>query len=267
MVVQPVRQQPVPTRTSSRRTPGAGRAPRAATRATPGPDPGAVGSRRRPDPHPGQPLTRTPTPTGTPVRSRLPPRRPPSRRGPRGRTPASTPSPPRRYGNGAAWHRRTATRPPRTVTPLRSYGAPPPGVRQQPLRGPRATFRSTAPSSPYGVVPVSHPQSTTALIFGILGIVFGFSCGIGGLLGSRRHHPGPQGPQRDRRPARSLHRTLAGRRGHRDRRDRPGDSVPVIVAIIAVIVSGVAFRGLLDQPASRNGRHDRPAPHREECPA
>ena len=38
-------------------------------------------------------------------------------------------------------------------------------------------------SSPYGVVPVSHPQSTTAMIFGILGIVFGLSCGIGGLLG------------------------------------------------------------------------------------
>ena len=38
-------------------------------------------------------------------------------------------------------------------------------------------------SIPYGVVPVSHPQSTTALIFGILGIVFGLSCGIGGLLG------------------------------------------------------------------------------------
>ena len=38
-------------------------------------------------------------------------------------------------------------------------------------------------SVPYGVVQVSHPKATTAMVFGILGIVFGLSCGIGGLLG------------------------------------------------------------------------------------
>ena len=38
-------------------------------------------------------------------------------------------------------------------------------------------------SVPYGIVQVSHPKATTAMVFGILGIVFGLSCGIGGLLG------------------------------------------------------------------------------------
>ncbi len=37
--------------------------------------------------------------------------------------------------------------------------------------------------SPYGVAPPSHPQASTAMIFGILGVVFAFSCGIGGLIG------------------------------------------------------------------------------------
>jgi hypothetical protein len=32
-------------------------------------------------------------------------------------------------------------------------------------------------------VQVSHPKATTAMVFGILGIVFGLSCGIGGLVG------------------------------------------------------------------------------------
>jgi hypothetical protein len=32
-------------------------------------------------------------------------------------------------------------------------------------------------------VQVSHPKAGTAMVFGILGVVFGFSCGIGGLLG------------------------------------------------------------------------------------
>jgi Domain of unknown function (DUF4190) len=36
---------------------------------------------------------------------------------------------------------------------------------------------------PYGVVQVSHPKATTAMVFGILGIVLGLTCGIGGLLG------------------------------------------------------------------------------------
>lgn len=37
--------------------------------------------------------------------------------------------------------------------------------------------------APYGVVPAAHPKSTPALIFGILGLVLGLSCGVGGLLG------------------------------------------------------------------------------------
>lgn len=37
--------------------------------------------------------------------------------------------------------------------------------------------------SPYGVAPAPHPKATPALIFGILGLVLGLSCGIGGLLG------------------------------------------------------------------------------------
>jgi hypothetical protein len=36
---------------------------------------------------------------------------------------------------------------------------------------------------PYGVVQVSHPKAGTAMVFGILGVVLGLSCGIGGLLG------------------------------------------------------------------------------------
>jgi hypothetical protein len=38
-------------------------------------------------------------------------------------------------------------------------------------------------SAPYAVVQVNHPKAGTALVFGILGIVLGLSCGIGGLLG------------------------------------------------------------------------------------
>ena len=38
-------------------------------------------------------------------------------------------------------------------------------------------------STPYAVVQVSHPKAGTAMVFGILGIVLGLSCGIGGLLG------------------------------------------------------------------------------------
>ena len=39
-------------------------------------------------------------------------------------------------------------------------------------------------SAPYAVVQVSHPKAGTAMVFGILGIVLGLSCGgIGGLLG------------------------------------------------------------------------------------
>jgi hypothetical protein len=38
-------------------------------------------------------------------------------------------------------------------------------------------------SSPYGFVPTQHPQAITALVLGILGAVFGVSCGVGGLFG------------------------------------------------------------------------------------
>ena len=95
-------------------------------------------------------------------------------------------------------------------------------------------------SSPYGVVPVSHPQSTTAMIFGILGIVFGLSCGIGGLLGI----PG----------------IVQGRRARNEIDAQPGRytgrsqavagivtgtigvviAALVVVAIVAVVVGGVA---------------------------
>jgi hypothetical protein len=38
-------------------------------------------------------------------------------------------------------------------------------------------------TSPYSMVQISHPKAGTAMVFGILGVVFGLSCGIGGLLG------------------------------------------------------------------------------------
>jgi hypothetical protein len=37
--------------------------------------------------------------------------------------------------------------------------------------------------TPYAVVQVNHPKATSAMVFGILGIVLGLSCGLGGLLG------------------------------------------------------------------------------------
>jgi Domain of unknown function (DUF4190) len=37
--------------------------------------------------------------------------------------------------------------------------------------------------TPYAMVQVNHPKATTAMVFGILGIVLGLSCGVGGLLG------------------------------------------------------------------------------------
>jgi uncharacterized protein DUF4190 len=37
--------------------------------------------------------------------------------------------------------------------------------------------------TPYGVVQVNHPKATSAMVFGILGIALGLSCGLGGLLG------------------------------------------------------------------------------------
>jgi hypothetical protein len=61
------------------------------------------------------------------------------------------------------------------ATPAPAYGSNPYEYPQyQPVYG---------GSVSYGVVQVSHPKAGTAMVFGILGIVFGLTCGIGGLLG------------------------------------------------------------------------------------
>ena len=71
---------------------------------------------------------------------------------------------------------------PAYADPAPVYGAPPPAYGSNPYEvSPYQPAYGT--SIPYGVVPVSHPQSSSALVFGILGIVLGVSCGIGGLLG------------------------------------------------------------------------------------
>jgi Domain of unknown function (DUF4190) len=89
------------------------------------------------------------------------------------------PTPP--YGNGPS-ATSYGTPPPTYANPSPPYGTPAPAYGSNPYEmSPYAPTYGT--SSPYGAAPVSHPQATTALIFGILGIVFGFSCGIGGLLG------------------------------------------------------------------------------------
>ena len=66
--------------------------------------------------------------------------------------------------------------------PTPPYGAPPPAYGSN-LYEVAAYQPAYGTSTPYGAAPPTHPQSTTAMIFGILGIVFGLSCGIGGLLG------------------------------------------------------------------------------------
>jgi hypothetical protein len=72
--------------------------------------------------------------------------------------------------------------PPVYPNPASPYGAPPPAYGSNPYEvSPYQPAYGAA--TPYGLVPMSHPQSTNAMIFGILGIVFGLSCGIGGLLG------------------------------------------------------------------------------------
>jgi hypothetical protein len=84
-------------------------------------------------------------------------------------------------------------------------GAPPPGFDPQPTPpyGSGATaspyeapvtpygsnpyeytpYQAYGSPTPYAVVQVNHPKATTAMVFGILGIVLGVSCGLGGLLG------------------------------------------------------------------------------------
>ncbi len=64
------------------------------------------------------------------------------------------------------------------------YPASSPGYGSNPYEYPsyQPTYGGTVP---YGAVQVqvSHPKATTAMVFGILGIVLGLSCGIGGFLG------------------------------------------------------------------------------------
>jgi hypothetical protein len=63
-----------------------------------------------------------------------------------------------------------------------SYGYPPPGGQSGPQTGPQ-------PGPPPGYPPYAgfapprpdHPQSNLALILGIVGLVFGFTCGVGFL--------------------------------------------------------------------------------------
>jgi hypothetical protein len=62
------------------------------------------------------------------------------------------------------------------------YGSPAPAYGSNPYEYTpyQPAYGGTAP---YAVVQVSHPKAGTAMVFGILGVVFGLSCGIGGLLG------------------------------------------------------------------------------------
>ena len=68
------------------------------------------------------------------------------------------------------------------------YGAPAPAYGSNPYEYTpyQPAYGGTVPyggTAQYGVVQVSHPKAATAMVFGILGVVFGLSCGIGGLLG------------------------------------------------------------------------------------
>lgn len=117
---------------------------------------------------------------------------------PYGNGPASfgsaPPPPPAPYADPAAGY----GTPPPYADPATPYGAPPP-----PYGDPAPTYGTPAPgygtnpydvapyqpaygaSSPYGygAVPLNHPQSNTAVIFGIVGIALAFFCVIGGFLG------------------------------------------------------------------------------------
>ena len=74
-----------------------------------------------------------------------------------------------------------AARRPRTPTPPRPTTLLHPRTAATRTRAPYQPAYGS--SSPYAVVQVSHPKATTAMVFGILGIVLGVSCGLGGLLG------------------------------------------------------------------------------------
>ena len=62
------------------------------------------------------------------------------------------------------------------------YGSPAPVYGSNPYEYPpyQPAYGGTAP---YPVVQVTHPKASSAMVFGILGVVLGLSCGIGGLLG------------------------------------------------------------------------------------
>lgn len=81
-------------------------------------------------------------------------------------------------------------------------GTPPPGDRGSwaadpavtgdpygaPVTGPYAPSYGYPPAyggytTPYAVIPVQHPRAVPALVMGVLSIVLGMSCGLGGLLG------------------------------------------------------------------------------------
>jgi len=141
------------------------------------------GSLSRPEEQPPNPWSREGSSATDPASGRpYPPfassaSEPPSDRPDPGFDPLPTPP----YGDGtsATSH---GSPPPTYANPAPPYGAPPPAYGGNPYEvSPYQPAYGSA--SPYGVVPVSHPQSTTAMIFGILGIVFGLSCGVGGLLG------------------------------------------------------------------------------------
>lgn len=86
------------------------------------------------------------------------------------------PQPTSPYGGGTPY-----ADPRAAYGPPPAYAAPPPTYGSNPYEAPYQPAYGGV--SPYGVAAPSHPQASTAMIFGILGIVFGFSCGIGGLLG------------------------------------------------------------------------------------
>ena len=103
-----------------------------------------LGPYQAPDPYPGS----TSTPSGPP---------------PPGFDPQPTPP----YGSDAAASPYAA--------PVPAYGSNP--YEYSPYQ---PAYGGTVP---YGIVQVSHPKAGSAMVFGILGVVLGLSCGIGGLLG------------------------------------------------------------------------------------
>lgn len=99
----------------------------------------------------------------------------------------------------ASWSPGNPTTPPPYGAPPvdQGYGQPPAGCGSPPQTyssnpyapapDPYQVANPYQPSyggySPYGVAPIQHPKATSALIFGIVGLVLSLSCGIGGLLG------------------------------------------------------------------------------------